>query len=398
MDFSSIEKLLRPNAPDFSDLPWHLPLSDWQGNCSRLEDAPRGLSRHLVLFANYGGDLYCFKEMPGNLAWTEYRLLEQLEELQLPAVAPQGCARLQSTSVLITRYLDQSLPYRTLFQQAGLQLYRQHLLDAIAGLLVQLHLAGVYWGDCSLSNTLFRRDAGALRAYLVDAETCEHHPKDFTPLLRYQDLEIMQENIDGELLDLQSAGELAADDPGVPVAQTGAYIRQRYQRLWEEITREDIINPNERYRIHERIRSLNGLGFSVGGIELAPTASGDQLRLRFAITDRNFHRHQLYNLTGLDVEEMQARKMVNEIQELRATLSRSSNRSTPLSVAAYYWQQEIYSPTVERLQTLVKGSATLAELYCQVLEHKWYLSERARHDVGHQFSVDDYMENYGLTE
>lgn len=52
---------------------------------------------------------------------------------------------------------------------SSLERYRDHLLDAISGLLVQLHLAGTFWGDCSLSNTLFRRDAGALQAYLVDA-------------------------------------------------------------------------------------------------------------------------------------------------------------------------------------------------------------------------------------
>ena len=42
--------------------------------------------------------------------------------------------------------------------------------NAFAGLLVELHLAGLYWGDCSLSNILWRRDAGAMMAYLVDAE------------------------------------------------------------------------------------------------------------------------------------------------------------------------------------------------------------------------------------
>jgi hypothetical protein len=268
-------------------------------------------------------------------------------------------------------------------------------LDAIAGLMVQLHLAGVYWGDCSLSNTLFRRDAGALRAYLVDAETSEIHPERFPPLLRFQDMEIMEENVNGDLLDLQSIGALPPEDPGVPVANTGAYIRLRYQSLWEEITREDIISPNEHYRIYERIRALNVLGFSVGDIKLAATQNGDQLRLRVAIADRNFYHDQLYNLTGLEAEEMQARKMMNEIHELKAVLSRENNRSVSLSVAAYHWLEKVYQPMAEQLRSQVDDNMSLAELYCQVLEHKWYLSEQAHQDVGHQIATQDYLQRFG---
>ena len=92
------------------------------------------------------------------------------------------------TNVLITRFLDRSLPYRSLFMRSSLVRYRDHLLDAMAGLMVQLHLNGVYWGDCSLSNTLFRRDAGTLQAYLVDAETSEVYSGYVSPTLRFHDL------------------------------------------------------------------------------------------------------------------------------------------------------------------------------------------------------------------
>jgi len=128
---------------------------------------------------------------------------------------------------------------------------------------------------------------------------------------------------------------------------------------------------------------------------LAATSEGDQLRLRVLVTDRNFHRDQLYNLTGLDVEEMQARQLMNEIRELRARLTREGNRSTPLSVAAYYWLERIFGPTVERLAQLTDAHTTQAELYCQMLEHKWYLSERAQRDVGHEAATQDYLANFG---
>ena len=285
-----------------------------------------------------------------------------------------------------------------LFMNRGLKTYRKFLLDAISGLLVQLHLAGVFWGDCSLSNTLFRRDAGALQAYLVDAETAELYPDGMSAPLRYHDLEIMEENINGDLLDLHIRGELNSDQATIPIAHTGSYIRSRYLRLWEEITREDIIFPDEHYRIQDRIRALNELGFSVGNVELAKTENGDQLRLRVVVTDRNFHRDQLHTLTGLDVEELQATKMMNEIQEVKATLSQEHNRSTPLSVAAYHWLDNFYYPVTSQLDRFINKSLTSAEIYCQVLEHKWFLSEKAHRDVGHQAATDDFLEQFSVSD
>jgi hypothetical protein len=396
MALAPVSISVRPGYPDFLDLPWDRSLNQWEGYCERLEQVPRGLSRHPVVFVNYDGRLYALKEMPPDVAKKEYDILRQIEDLHLPAVTAVGHAISQiqesNASVLLTRFLDRSLPYRSLFMRSTLENYRGHLLDAMAGLLVQLHLTGIYWGDCSLSNVLFRRDAGALQAYLVDAETAEAHTARLSPTLRHHDLEIMEENVRGDLSDLAASGFLSVD---FPVLDTGAYIRHRYQSLWEEITREVMIGPEEHYRIQEHINALNALGFSVGEVKLQTTETGGRIRLRVMVTDRNFHRDQFYGLTGLEAEEMQAQKMMNEIQEIKATLENQNNRSTPLSVAAYHWMEHVYQPTMQILRPLVNQYNAPAELYCQVLEHKWFLSERTQHDVGHHIAAQDYLEHYG---
>ena len=397
MATNPLKLTIRPGHPEFLDLPWDRPFRDWEDCCSQLVDVAHGTSRHMVWFVNFDGLLYALKELPAGVAQREYDLLCRLEEAHMPAVTPVGYAETQKgASVLITRYLDQSVPFQLLFTRNGLERYRDHLLDSIAGLLVQLHLFGAYWGDCSLSNTLFRRDAGTLQAYLVDAETAEIYQDYIPPLERHHDLEIMQENITGELIDLQAANILSLSGSLVPLEATGAYIRLRYQQLWEQITREDVINPDEHYRINERIRALNELGFSVGDVQLAATPGGDQLHMRVMVTDRNFHHDQLYSLTGLDAEDMQARKLMNEIQELKATLTLTQNRSTPLSVSAFYWLERVFTPAVERLAPLTDTHTSKVELYCQVLEHKWYLSERAKRDVGHEAATEDYVARYGV--
>ena len=391
---------IRPNYPDFTDLPWGYSFTEWPQHCQRLEQVQRGPSRHPVVFVNYSGILYALKELPPSLAQKEYELLAKIEEQRLPCVTPVGYLESDTphghSSFLVTRYLEGSLPYRSLFMRSQLDRYRQYLLDAMAGLLVQLHLAGIFWGDCSLANTLFRRDAGTLQAYLVDAETAEVHPARLSPVLRHHDLEIMVDNIDGDLVDLEALGLLP---PDFPVCETGSNILERYRRLWDEVTREQMIHPDEHYRIQERIRALNALGFSVRDVEIQDGEQGDMLRLRFFITDRSFHREQLLGLTGISAGEMQARQMINEINELKAYLSQVNNRSIPLSAAAYHWLETCYQPVIDQLQSLIsqkgdKDSGDPIESYCQVLEHKWFLSERAHQDVGHQAAAADYLRQF----
>lgn len=386
-----ISSYLRPDHPDFLDLPWHQPLGQWQSE--RLEDLEVEPSRHSVVFVNYEGQLYALKELPPELAAKEYELLRRMNEVRLPAVEPVGYIQAkqseQDVSVLITRYLEHSLPYRSLFLWPDLAKYRQHLLDAMANLLVQLHLAGVWWGDCSLNNALFKRDAGKLQAYLVDAETSEIQPS-LSEGMRHYELDIMEENISGSLADLAALGVLPAD---YPIFETGSYIRERYLALWNEINRVEILPLDERFRIQERVRALNKLGFSVDEVELKMTSDGESLKMRAFVTDRHFHSNLLHGLVGLEVEEEQARKMVNEIQELKATLSKNKNRSTPISVAAARWLRETYCPLTQKLKDAIPNQSDVTELYCELLEHKWYLSEAQRQDVGHQKALEDYLKN-----
>nr|WP_245815086.1 DUF4032 domain-containing protein [Cystobacter ferrugineus] len=388
---------LRQGHPDFLDLPWHLPLEAWTREvCPRLVEVPRGLSRHTVVFVSYGPEIYALKELPMPIGQREYDVLRGLEERRLPSVTPVGHARVRApeqpgneVAILFTQYLSSSLPYRVLFMNKGLERYRERLLDAMASLLVRLHLGGFFWGDCSLSNVLFRRDAGELQAYAVDAETSELHAK-LSDGQRELDLMIMEENVTGGLADLAAMEEVELPS-SLDVYETAPSIRQRYERLWTEINKEIPISRSESYRIHERIRALNDLGFSVGEVDLVASGDGSQLRMRTIVTDREYHRHQLHNLTGLVAEERQAAMLLNEVRELKATLSRELNRSVPLSVAAFRWLDERFRPTLNKFQKDLGPAADEAELYCQVLEHKWFLSEKAKRDVGLDAAIKAYV-------
>ena len=158
------------------------PLGDWSIDGMH---SVMGLHRHVVRMIETADIAYVVKELPDELAEREFRLLRTLAELGLPTDEVVGVVTERddgeggpAEGLLITRHIDYSLPYRVVLSGRGLQIpyLGQRVLDSLAGLLVRLHLAGFYWGDCSLSNTLFRRDADALQAYIIDVETGERHP------------------------------------------------------------------------------------------------------------------------------------------------------------------------------------------------------------------------------
>jgi tRNA A-37 threonylcarbamoyl transferase component Bud32 len=383
------------------DLPWEIPTSYWKNKKLNIVEMQHGVSRHPIIFLKREDIIFVIKELPQRIAQSEFELLTQILESRLPCVEPVGYTIVRresnTTSILITRYLEASVPYRMLFINKTMEQYQNHLLDAISGLMVQLHTNGYYWGDCSLSNILFRRDAGALQAYLVDAETVERHPSPLSPMLRYHDLEILGENITGELTDLQVDNYLPL---GYPIETIGSYVQQGYRKLWEEITKEEKINPNELFKVEERIRAINSLGFSVKEIDIDKDDMGNNINFRIFVSDRNFHRDQLLEITGIHAEERQAQQILNEINEIRAHQSQINSSEITLQNAVNFWKEEIFNPVVEKLTTRIQAKSLpskkidIIELYCQVLEHKWYLSERAQHDVGHQAAVDDFIQQF----
>src|SRR5712691_9844852 len=378
-------------------LPWSEPLAEWQDE-RLVEIRQRGISRHVVRFVYDDGMLYALKELSERLARREYRLLRALAELSIPAVDVVGIAvgldqanpaQEDGDAVLVTRFLSYATTYRAVFSNPrGLQ-PTDGLLDALVELLVRLHLSGFFWGDCSLSNTLFRHDAGTLEAYLVDSETSEQHPE-LTDGQRQWDVELAVERIYGELLDLQ-AGELLPDD--VEPLEIAEELGRRYESLWQELTREEILKPEEqRYRIAERLHRLNELGFDADEVELISTGEGNKLRLKTRVAESGHDSRKLFLRTGIDAGENQARSLLNDMAGFRGYLEQKLGRPVSEVVAANRWLEEVYDSVIAAIPEDLRGRLPPAEIFHEVLEHRWYMSEAAGRDVGTTAAARDYFE------
>jgi hypothetical protein len=362
-------------------LPWQRPLRDWDD--PRLVVARHeGLHRHVVRFVEDGGRLWAIKELPENLARREYRVLGRLAELGVPSVVVYGVVSDRGGELdagLITGFLEYSSTYRALFSGPRGPHPRERLVDALVLLLARLHLAGASWGDCSLSNTLFRLDAGQLAAYLVDAETAELHPQ-LSAGQRRTDLELAQENLLGELLDLQAGGLLGEDvDPLAVIAA----VEDGYCRLWDELTAEWVFAADvAQERVRERLARLNELGFDVEEVELLDAGEGrTRLRVTTRVSEQGHHRRLLYQRTGLLTEENQARRLLNDLASFRAWLERQEGRPVPEVVATNRWLAEIYDPVVASIPPALRDKLAPAEVFHEVLEHRWYLSRRTERPV-----------------
>ncbi|WP_406312736.1 DUF4032 domain-containing protein [Streptosporangium sp. NBC_01639] len=380
-----------PGDPDLLRLPWDVPLEQWPAH--HLVSLPRGISRHVVRFARLAGRVYAIKEISEYYAKREYRLLWDLHRLDTPSVEPvavvtgrTGADGEPLDSALITQHLQFSLPYRAVMSGTLRPDTLNRLLDALAVLLVRLHLGGFYWGDCSLSNVLFRRDAGSFAAYLVDAETGELHPM-ISEGQRLYDIDVAHTNIFGEMLDLEAGGLI---HPSIDPEEVADSVCSRYHALWNELTSDEIIEEVDWHMIDQRIRRLNSLGFDVAEMMVRRKAGTGRLIVRPKVVDAGHHQRRLLRLTGLDVEENQARRLLNDLDSFRVSYGL---RYEDEAIVAHRWLAEVFHPTVEAVPEDLRRKLEPAQVFHEVLDHRWFMSETAGNDVGLPAAVESYVKN-----
>ena len=379
-------------APELFELPWDIALEDWPEDT--IAALPKGISRHIVRFIHLGNHIVAVKETTEALAIREYEMLHKLDRLDVPCVEPVAIVsgRLDKNgeelpAALVTRHLRFSLPYRALYSQTLRPDTATRLADALAVLLVRLHIVGFFWGDVSLSNTLFRRDAGSFAAYLVDAETGELMPSSLSDGQRENDLEIARVNVAGELLDLQAGGRLDDDIDPVAVSQS---IVDSYRSLWDELTGWESFDQSERWRIAQRVSRLNELGFDIENMSISSDDAGASLRIQPKVVDAGHHTRRLLRLTGIDAGENQARRLLNDMDSYRAI--HFPDDEVDEEMAAHQWLSEVYDPIMRAIPKEYRGKLEGPELFHQWLEHRAERSRQENRDVSREESLVTYVE------
>ncbi|HSJ71705.1 MAG TPA: DUF4032 domain-containing protein [Acidimicrobiia bacterium] len=369
----------RSEDPDFVDLDWSQPINKW--TTDRLVEMPEGIHRHEVVFVAYREGIYVIKELPPHLARHEFDILRQMEEVTRHTARAAGYVERpwvardrEWAAAVITRYVSHAFPYRDLLSGIGFGHRRDALLDAFAGLLVELHLAGFYWGDCSLSNILYRWDASSIEAVMIDAETSRIY-ENLSLGQRLEDLAIMELNVAGEMADIAAERGADLDDADLFL---GEEISQRYHSLWHELTTSLIVTAGDHFRIRQRIDRLHGLGFAVEDIDLIPVDNGTNVKIRVKVGGRQYHSERLRQMTGIDISENQARVILTDLAYHEAKFGRSS--ATGKAVAAMQWRASVFEPLILRISDLLPGRDPY-QAYCDYLAFRLDLATERDRDV-----------------
>lgn len=373
------------------NLDWMKPLEDWAED-PHLTDM-RGISRHVVRLVRVGPsdeEIFAVKETVTEFANREYTVLRELAQRGAPCVEPAAVVegRLdvrgnELAPALVTRYLPYSLPYRVILSRSITPHDVNQMASALALLLVRLHLLGFWWGDCSLSNTLFRRDATEFVAYLVDAETGEFQDR-LTDGQREHDLEIALFNVAAELEDIISSG---VELPGVdPIRSSEAVIR-RYRRLWAMLKEPQILDPSDRHAVERAMRNLQDLGFAVEEVEIALDGEKGILKFSPKLVAAGYHTSRLKETLGIDAEEFQAKRLLASFDRFRA------RQKPPKSVeeSARIWLADVYEHVLGLIPTELQGRVEPAQMFHEILEHRWYLGEKNGFDLGLENAAFDYI-------
>ena len=378
-----------------SRLPWAEPLESWPED-STLTDM-RGISRHVVRLvrpeAAQESMIYAIKETVPEFANREYSLLRELNNRSAPCVEPVAVILNRTDNkgeelpaALVTHYLPFSLPYRVILSEQITPHEITNMANALALLLVRLHLLGFWWGDCSLSNTLFRRDADQFAAYLVDAETGEFQTK-LSDGQREHDLEIALFNVAAELDDLQIAGVLQKNMD--PIRASEGVIK-RYRRLWKALKEPQMLDPNDRHAVERAMRALQDLGFAVEEVEVSISGDKQELKFQPKLVAAGYHQQRLLELLGIQAEQLQAKRLLASFDRFRG---REAAPKPPVHDSARRWLRDTYHHVMNQVPSELRDRVEQTQMFHEILEHRWYLGESAGHDLGLDYATKDYIEN-----
>jgi hypothetical protein len=368
--------LPRDHEGELRLLPWSSPLETWSPRRVHLLNVKSGPSRHIVRFVQAGAQRYAIKETSGENARRELDLYRRLHAIGIPALKPvgvvvrdDGTATIRTavgmqrwerrTGYLVTALMEKVLPDSFLFRRAFSRHNRNRIWDAVVRLFVDLHIHGVYWGDASLANMLIHFSSeplpeigrrARLKAVLADAETAEIHHA-ISDRLRQADVDFFFESMLWNEEDQRALG----------------------------VVRDPIVSQDDRAYLQAEYDKRFGLELEMRSFELVTNIDVDRLLGDF-------------NAAG------DGKLLLKHIQEHKWYLSEHLGREVQLAVAANDWYAQVFRPVCRLFGAYGLPSCfpdrSASRLYLDIMEHKYYMSQKEQRDIGLPSALRDYVARF----
>ena len=183
------------------------------------------------------------------------------------------------------------------------------------------------------------------------------------------------------------AGELLHEAPGT--VSLGNLLAARYEDPWAALTEWESFGAGERWRVTERIEKLNALGFDVAELDMSADPDGSTVRIKPKVVDAGHHSRRMLRLTGLDVQENQARRLLNDLDAFHADPTREHEDE---EFVAHEWLADVFEPAVRSVPRELRGKLQPAQTFHEILDHRWFLSERQQRDVPMAEATASYID------
>jgi hypothetical protein len=376
------------------DLPWQVPLEEWQQHGVELLIVRRGESRHPVVFVERGGMRYAIKETTPHMAEREIHNFREIAFRGIPALDPVGTVSVPAPPIPVeaprlgglTQYINgdrgytvtslapRVIPHSQLYRIPFTRRTKERLLSAVAVLMIELHEHGVYWGDPSLANVLIRIDGRSILAIMADAETAEIFPGPISEGLREQDIAAFGESLLWQAEDLRLARGLP-EDKQVLGEPDFRYFRRRYRQLRREHA-QIAASPNfgTYYQAQQFLRRLNRWGYSLLGLT-------ERTLQQFTTVLPGWYQRRIYNLLRIHVPRAYARRFYNLILGHQAEMSAEQGHEVSIEEAAQDWYTRYHLPAILLLRRILTRGQDPLRAYFAVMQNRWRMSQKAQHEV-----------------
>ena len=114
------------------------------------------------------------------------------------------------------------------------------------------------------------------------------------------------------------------------------------------------------------------------------------MQIRPRVVELGHHCRELQALTGMNVEDNQARRLLNDMAAFTAHYDLGSEDR---AIVANRWLDTIFEPIMAMVPAELRGKLEPAEIFHEILVHRWYLSEQAGAEVSIFDTARDYIDN-----
>lgn len=359
---------------DLQDLPWNVPLDQWNDKQIKFLDIRKGKSKHIVRFIKTKDFSFAIKQTNPISAYFESETFSKLINKGIHTLIPAGYVFYKKNlfeknseddglAFIITLLEAKSIPHSILFKWDFSDESRKTIYKAAAELLATLHHNNIFWGDASLSNILIKfikvkdeqgKSYTELKAFLSDSET-------ITILKQINDDHMKKDK--KCFYDSMTAisKEFPKDEENKIVFDLPAdkkYFKQVYE---------------SHYNLLQKSAEFE----NVTALEIK--------KHFFKITDQ-------YSIDSI----------LKQIEEHKWYLSEKNSEEVEMKFAAKDWIEKIYDPIIKEFNKLkifdYFPNTNSVKLYTDIMAHKYYLSIEKGEDVGIYSAIRSYSAKHSNKE